>query len=237
MRRAHVVAAAGLLLFATGAQADCSVRCRPNLFFKERTDCYTDFRIMGGTALPSSGVMEASGNWAGMTPAQLKTDAELKGGLFGCIQAAGSPRLLSLFIEMSGFSRPLVARGINLGDSTAWDLGVGLEVGGFVTDWVWIYGQVAGLMGIRDFTTSGNVPEQKDMLGSVVPANGSNSGFGYKASLGVDLRITGNAFLNLSWHYRPSQETYADATVSTVKGFKLDATSSVVAAGISWHAD
>ncbi len=257
MRLVRMVTAAGLLLLATSAWADCTIRCRRNLFFPERTDCYTDcfdqgsvvpfvgaasapgkpparFRLLAGVPLPSSHVMEANGTWAGMTPATLKSEARLQGGGFGCIQAAGSPRLLSAFIEMSGFSRPLKARGVKLGTSSAWDLGAGVEVGGFLGDWVWVYGQAAVLMGTRDFTVSGEVPEQRDLLGNVVPAQGDNSGFGYKVSAGMDLRLTANVFLNLSWHYKPSRETYDEGKP---RGFKLDATTSVLAAGLAFHTD
>jgi opacity protein-like surface antigen len=257
----RMVLAFALALFALRAQADCTTRCRPNLFFPERTDCYTDcidkgsivpfagaasapgkpaarFRLLAGMPLASGQVMDAGGNWAGLIPATLKSEARLQSGGFGCIQAAGSPRLLSLYIEMSGFSRPLVARGITLGTSNAWDLGVGLEVGHFLGDWIWVYGQIGGLMGTRDFTVSGHVPEQTDSLGAPAQLDGKNSGFGYKASLGLDVRLTASVFLNLSWHYKPSKETYPDGGIgSTRKGFDLNATTSVVAAGIAYHTD
>jgi hypothetical protein len=261
MRLLRAAVAAALLLLAVRAEADCSVRCRPNLFFPERRDCYTDcfnpasvvpyagassapgrpparLRFLAGRPLTSSQVMEAGGNWAGITPGDLRSEARLQGGGFGCIQAAGSPQLISMFVEMSGFSRPLVARGVTLGTSTAWDLGIGVEVGTFASDWIWIYGQVAGLGGTRDFTVSRNVPEQVDSIGQPAFLDGQNSGFGYKASLGVDLRITANTFLNLSWHYKPSKESYpGGGFLSARKGFDLDATTSIVAAGVSFHAD
>lgn len=262
MRLIALLSLTGILFFNISAQADCTTRCRPNLFFPERTDCYTDcdqivgsvapyvgaasvpgrpparMRFVGGLALGSRNVLEAQGNWAGMTPATLKTEAAFSSGGFYCLQVAGSPNLISLYAEMSGYSRELTANGIDLGKSSVWDLGLGIEVGHYVTDWIWLYGQVGGFMGTRDFAVSDNVPEQKDVLGTVVPATGNGSGFGAKVSLGLDVRITSNVFINFGWHYRPSQETYTHTSVdASLKGFKLDASTSFLAGGVSYHAD
>ncbi len=261
MRLLAVTFVSGLILFSSQAEAGCTTRCRPNLFFHERTDCYSDcdstgtimpyigasslpagkpparMRLCGGIPMASGQVMNPEGNWAGMTPATLKAAAAFDKGMFYTIQAAGSPSLFSGFIEMSGFSRTLKANGVLLGTSTAWDLVVGMEVGQFVSDWLWLYGQIGGLMGTRDFSVSNNVPEQRDLLGNEQPLNGSNSGFGYKVGLGADLRMTSNIFLNIAWHYKPSHETYVKDTVGSRLGLELDTTTSVVAAGVSFHAD